>query len=97
MIKTYVKRPVEIQAVQWTGENEDEIKEFVGEKATFMTWYTVQKPDLMIHTLEGYHRASIGDYVIRGVKGEFYPCKPDIFEETYEEVGGEVNAITKEN
>lgn len=39
-----------------------------------------------IHTLEGWHHASNGDYIIRGVKGELYPCKPDIFEMTYEEV-----------
>ena len=38
-----------------------------------------------IHTLEGWHHASYGDYIIKGVKGELYPCKPDIFKETYEE------------
>lgn len=42
--------------------------------------------DLMIRTLEGDMRATYGDYVIRGVAGEFYPCKPDIFEQTYEEL-----------
>ena len=42
---------------------------------------------LIIKTLEGEHLASIGDYIIKGVQGEFYPCKPDIFEETYELVG----------
>lgn len=41
---------------------------------------------LVIKTLEGEHLANIGDYIIRGVHGEFYPCKPDIFRETYEEV-----------
>lgn len=85
MIKTYVKRPVEIQAVQWTGENRDEIKEFAGEKIMFMRWRETQQPGLIIKTLEGDHHASIGDYIIRGVKGEFYPCKPDVFEETYKE------------
>jgi hypothetical protein len=39
-----------------------------------------------IHTLEGNMIASVGDWIIKGVKGEFYPCKPDIFESTYEEV-----------
>ena len=39
-----------------------------------------------IETLEGYMKASFGDYIIKGIKGEFYPCKPDIFEATYEEV-----------
>lgn len=41
--------------------------------------------ELYIKTLEGTHHASIGDYIVRGVKGEFYPCKPDIFELTYQE------------
>ena len=44
---------------------------------------------LIIKTLEGEHLASIGDYIIKGVKGEFYPCKPDIFEQTYEELKGD--------
>ena len=42
--------------------------------------------EMIIHTLEGDHKANIGDWIIRGVKGELYPCKPDIFEQTYEEV-----------
>ena len=46
------------------------------------------KGGLIIKTLEGEHLASIGDYIIKGVKGEFYPCKPDIFEQTYEELKG---------
>lgn len=48
-------------------------------------------PDgLLIHTLEGDHRSSYGyEYIIRGIKGEFYPCKPDIFEMSYEELEGE--------
>ncbi len=41
---------------------------------------------LMIATLEGFHHANIGDWIIRGVQGEFYPCKPDIFAATYEQV-----------
>lgn len=45
---------------------------------------------LKIKTLEGTMRASIGDYIIKGVNGEFYPCKPDIFEKTYELIGGEI-------
>lgn len=92
MIKTYKKRPVEIQAVQWTGENAEEIEEFVGDHCGAVRYiydknvYKSSQQDrteLIIHTLEGDHHASIGDYIIRGVKGEFYPCKPDIFEETY--------------
>lgn len=45
--------------------------------------------ELFINTLEGVHHVSVGDYIIRGVAGEIYPCKPDIFEQTYEEAGEE--------
>lgn len=80
MIKKYVKKPVIIEAIQWTGENLSEIDKFVQAK--------VQKRALVliIPTLEGKMRASLGDYIIKGVNGEFYPCKPDIFDKTYEEV-----------
>lgn len=100
MIKTYVKRPVEIRAIQWTEDNLKEIWEFMGDTA--LSCYSCGNRcgngeiELCIDTLEGVMYAAPGDYIIRGVKGEFYPCKPDIFEETYEEVGGEVNVITKE-
>ena len=88
MIKTYVKRPVEVQAVQWDGYNYGEIREFVGSVGDRILTLrgSYNDPDLIIHTLEGDHHASVGDYIISGVKGEFYPCKPDIFEQTYKEV-----------
>lgn len=46
----------------------------------------IDNPYMYIETLEGTMKASVGDYIIKGVNGEFYPCKPDIFEKTYEEV-----------
>ena len=55
---------------------------FCTASSTFM----VKKDGLKIFTLEGTMNANIGDWIIKGVKGEFYPCKPDIFEETYEKV-----------
>jgi hypothetical protein len=76
------KKPVEIYAVQWTGLNLDECIEFLGE--SFNGHFHLNR--LMIGTLEGEHTASKGDWLIRGVKGEHYPCKPDIFEATYEAV-----------
>lgn len=76
----YRKKPVVIEAVQWTGENWDEITSFIGPQAA---WDGGQ---LIITTLEGNMTASKSDYIIRGVQGEFYPCKPDIFLNTYEEV-----------
>ena len=80
MIKKYIKKPVQIEAVQWTGDNLEEIGEFTGSKA-FIAY-----GELIIPTLEGTHLAREGDYIIKGVQGEFYPCKSDIFAETYEEV-----------
>ena len=79
----YRKKPVEIDAVQWTGRNYDEIQNFIGDKV--ITGF-VSERGLLIQTLEGQMTARTGDYIIKGVKGEFYPCKPDIFEETYEAV-----------
>lgn len=83
MIKTFVKRPVEVQALLWDGYNYNEVREFVGDSCSLKGSY--RDPDLIIHTLEGDHHASVGDWIIKGVKGEFYPCKPDIFNQTYVE------------
>lgn len=84
MIKTFRKKPIEIQAVQWTGDNYDEILNFTGELNVEYSAEYWNK--LIIHTLEGNHYVSLGDWIIRGVAGEFYPCKPGIFKHTYEEV-----------
>lgn len=83
----YRKKPVVVEAVQWTGDNYDEICNFIGKKVRVIKYTDDEKPvNLIIETLEGDHLASIDDYIIKGVHGEFYPCKPDIFKETYEEV-----------
>ena len=89
----YRKKPVVVEAIRWTGDNLEEIKAFVGRRLEY--WYNdaaweVQKGpvtiEMKIKTLEGDNYVSIGDYIIRGVAGEYYPCKPDIFEKTYEPV-----------
>jgi hypothetical protein len=83
MVKCYVKKPVTIEAIQWDGENTKEILGFCDE------CFSYQKDDiavLVINTLEGTMKASIGDYIIRGIKGEFYACKPDIFILTYDQL-----------
>lgn len=72
------KKPVVIEAIQFTRGNFDELEAFVGGDAEF------RDGELVIATLEGPLRASPNDWIIKGVKGEFYPCKPDIFEQTYE-------------
>lgn len=74
------KKPVVIEAVRWTGGNVREVMDF-------MAWRNAAHDEvsgLTIHTLEGNHHALPGDWIIKGVKGEFYPCKPDIFAATYE-------------
>jgi len=88
----YRKKPVVIEAIQWTGNNLREIIDFIGlhESANKWTWQeyeaVVSRDGLKIFTLEGPFIASVGDFIIQGVNGEFYPCKPDIFEKTYEKV-----------
>ena len=79
------KKPVVIDAIQWTGKNLEELRQWMS--PDYPAWGTVTNPDaLIIQTLEGNHHARIGDWIIKGVHGEFYPCKSDIFEKTYEPV-----------
>lgn len=78
----YRKKPIVIDAIQWTGENIDEVCEFVPQEI----WNCITDKKLDIRTLEGVMVVSNGDYIIKGIKGEFYPCKPDIFESSYEKV-----------
>lgn len=84
-MRKYVKKPVVIEAVQWTGDNRREIFDFCT-LSYFNTDFETGNLNLMIQTLEGTMEASVGDYIIKGIKGEFYPCKPDIFALTYDEV-----------
>ena len=89
----FTKKPVTIEAIQWTGENLREVITFTdGHTDTRshhagMAWEAyadlVARDGLKIYTLEGKMLANVGDWIIRGVKGEFYPCKPDIFEASY--------------
>lgn len=79
LTQRYRKVPVVIDAVQLTWENRDEVAEWCD---AVVVWSDADH--ILIKTLEGTMNAHIGDWVIRGVKGEFYPCKPDIFASTYE-------------
>lgn len=82
----YRKKPVVIEAVQFKDDSADtivEIQEFM-QKNLEVSYEKPDNPVIKIETLEGVMEASIGDFIIKGVKGEFYPCKPDIFEKTYE-------------
>jgi hypothetical protein len=77
----YVKKPIIIDAEKWTGNNLVDILNFC-DKCYLKP--TDGKEELTIATLEGPMRASINDYIIKGIQGEFYACKPDIFELTYD-------------
>jgi len=83
--RAYRKKPVVIQAVQWLGRNYEEMDEFLGGQFGYQERFDgSDKADVVIATMEGTMRGEPGDWIIKGVKGEFYPCKPDIFEATYE-------------
>lgn len=84
------KKPIIIEAIQWNGNNFDEIshftKEYHGHKLAYeeAEERAYSTGELLIRTLEGIMTANTNDWIIKGVNGEFYPCKPDIFEKTYE-------------
>ena len=80
----YRKKPVVIDAIQWLGDNLNALTRFT-EGSRRRIEFDSDKL-IRIETLEGVMTANVGDYIIKGVKGELYPCKPDIFEMTYEEV-----------
>lgn len=79
----YRKKPVVIDAIVWTGGNLDAVMDFCQGDAIYEA-VASGGGAMVIKTLEGQHIASLNDYIIRGIKGEYYPCKPDIFEITYD-------------
>ena len=83
----YRKKPVIIEAMQFVEENKDIVYSWASSiRMNVEPTFRDHKPVLIIPTLEGDMVASIGDFIIKGVNGELYPCKPDIFEKTYEKV-----------
>ena len=82
----YRKKPVEIEAIQWVSDNIEQVYEMLGVGDNLIINTDEDEVKHFINTLEGKMEMSWGDYIIKGVKGEFYPCKPDIFELTYEKV-----------
>lgn len=85
-VQKYIKKAIPVEAIQWNGENISQILKFTKGNAVIHNFNPDNIPLLIIHTLEGNMEASIGDYIIKGVDGEFYPCKEDIFLKTYEEI-----------
>jgi hypothetical protein len=84
--KFYRKKPVVIQAMQWTGNNYVDICDFLNYEPDLVHDDTGLKEALVIETLEGPMKGRKGSYIVRGISGEFYPVKSDIFEATYDEV-----------
>ena len=86
----YRKKPVVIEAFQLPEQgnrNENNMDDFHRwSEDNGFNYDSDRDEGLVVHTLEGDHRANPSDWIIKGVKGEFYPCKPDIFEQTYEKV-----------
>jgi hypothetical protein len=97
MIKIYDTKPCQIEAIQFTRENIEEVKNFCGDDICYDFTIRVEEDELSscwIHTLEGEMLATENDYIIKGLKGEFYPCKPDVFEKKYEEHKNEISMGT---
>ena len=88
MIKRYKTKPCEIEAVQFTRDNFEEVKNF-GE-GSIKDLIIERCPDgvayCKVQTLEGIMLATEEDFIIRGLRGEYYPCKPDVFKKKYEEI-----------
>lgn len=90
----YRKRPVVIDAIQLPSEDSDVSSKFIKTLHEFLhgcQWSSDRDAGIAIRTLEGDMRADPGDWIIKGVKGEFYPCKPDIFAATYDPVNPDQN------
>ena len=87
MIKKYRKKPLIIEALRFvdTPNRLEELSKFIDNQDLKVDYSDKKNPKLKIETLEGVLEASVNDYIIKGTKGEFYPCKPDIFESIYEE------------
>ena len=87
-IGVYRKKPVVVSAVLYDGSDESIValisEQFSGKASRYMS--LCEDKTIAIRTLEGVMKASVGDYIIKGVHGELYPCKPDIFAKTYDKV-----------
>lgn len=78
----YIKKPIPIEAIQWTGDNVKEILDFMSSNCPIFS----SNGEITINTLEGKMNAPLGSYIIKGVDGEFYPCRKEIFETSYAKV-----------
>ena len=83
MTTEYRKKPVIIEAIQWTGKNHKEIIDWSGAETVK---FVDRGNQLVVRTSEGEMRAPVGHWILRGVEGEFYPCSDSVFEKTYDKV-----------
>jgi hypothetical protein len=83
-MKQYVKKPIPVSALQWTGDNLEEMKAFCTDENGVEMCFTNDNY-LWIHTKEGQLKAQVRDYIMKGIEGEFYPCAFSIFNKTYDE------------
>jgi hypothetical protein len=89
-VKTYRKKPCIVQAIQYTEDTLEEIRAFVPRKHL-----VEERHRIFIETPEGGMEVRLRDFVIRGIKGEYYPCKPDIFLESYDEVPEPIQTLAR--
>ena len=85
MVERFRKKPVEVEAIRFTGHNDSEIAGFVGDAG-----YDPEDryPSWKIRTLEGTMELRVGDWLVKGTRGEFYPVKPGPFQDTFERIEG---------
>ncbi|EII2744833.1 hypothetical protein KQR00_001888 [Staphylococcus pseudintermedius] len=82
-VKKARKKPIKVEFIQFTGvESAEEIEEWTFNNAVYIV--TRHIPKMKVRTLEGIMTADLGDYIVKGIKDEFYPVKPDIFNKIYE-------------
>ena len=97
----YRKKPIVVEAIQWTGTNHEQIKDFCGSVVVESGETYGERGAVYyfaISTLEGKMYVSVGDFIIKGIAGEFYACKPEVFKASYDEVlGCECHGVDPEN
>lgn len=96
-VRKFRKLPVVIDAIQFANDNAQQCMDFIGRENFGSSVFVFNGENIPIATLEGTVTASLGDWIIKGVNGEFYPCKPDIFAKTYESVEDQFKKEVYEN
>ena len=98
MVRKFRKKPVVVEAIQLTWDNWGNICDFmkIPKQGKGIT-VDLPKIAMEIYTLEGTMRATENDWIIKGINGEFYSCKPDVFDKTYQSVDSEIEVVKNDN